>query len=62
MLEKVFFFFGGGGGGGGAKAFHPFNDRSWVPVHSRQVTQKRDKLNFPRALQNHIDFTRLDHR
>ena len=23
---------------------------------------KRDKRNFPRSLQHHIDFTRLDHR
>ena len=35
---------------------------SWVPVLPRQVTQNRDKLNFPRASQHHIDFTRLDHR
>ena len=35
---------------------------SWVPVLARQVTQKRDKRNFPRALQNHIDFTHSDHR
>ena len=28
---------------------------------SRQVSQNRDKRNFPRALQLHIDFTRLDH-
>ena len=35
---------------------------SWVPVLARQVTQKRGKRNFPRALQNHIDFTRSDHR
>ena len=35
---------------------------SSVPVLARQVTQKRDKRTFPRALQNHIDFTRSDHR
>ena len=34
----------------------------WVPVLPRQVTQKRDKRTFPRALQNHVDFTRSDHR
>ena len=33
---------------------------SWVPVLAQQVTQKRDKRTFPRALQNHIDFTRSD--
>ena len=41
------------------KTFHLFNDRSSL---ARQVTQKRDKRTFPRALQNHIDFTRSDHR
>ena len=34
---------------------------SWVPVLPRQVTQNCDKRNFPRALQYHIDFTRLNH-
>ena len=55
MLEKGFFF--------GENLSSPQRSiLSWVPVLARQVTQKRDTRTFPRALQNHIDFTPSDHR